>query len=332
AMLGTAGASHVITLTDPTDDDLRSMNLADPVRMTVTSTVGGARRASQVDFAFDVTPISALSNAVIHEQKLGGGTLAANGTVATASARPTPSATFNASAQIGVTPADLLAATEAMNNVVTMTVPAPSADLFSYYQSIGTAINLSGDRSFEKVLFSPTSNPANTGLNAKGVYVINANNNAVTITSSRVYGTLVIINAKSSSKIGPKVTMSPASSDMPTLLVSGSMVISLEDPDLTESDAERNLNPTGAPYLGATDGDSSDAYPSRIRGLVYVSNSLTINENSAFEGVLWVNGKLSISGARTASVRWMPLTNPIPGFMTATSMYVQDQTALRIAP
>lgn len=332
AMLGTAGAAHVITLTDPRDDDLETVNLADPVRLTVTSIVGGAKRASQVDFAFDVTPISALSNAVIYEQKIGGGTLSVTGTVATSSARPTPDAAFHASAQIGVTPAAFLTATEAVNNSVTMTVPAPSADLFSYYQSIGTVITLSGERTFEHALFSPTSNPANTGLNAKGVYVIRANGHRVNIGNARVYGTLVIVNPGTSSAIGPKVTMSPASSDMPTLLIQGSMKVLLGDDDLTESDAERNLNPTGAPYLGTTDGDSSDSYPSRIRGLVYVSNSLVIDENSAFEGVLWVGGKLSITGARTASVRWMPLTDPIPGFMTATSMYVQDQTSLRLAP
>jgi len=182
------------------------------------------------------------------------------------------------------------------------------------------------------VLFSPTSNPAGTGLNARGIYVIDCNNKRLRLSDSRVLGTLVIINPHTTSEIGPRVSMSPASADLPTLLVDGEMFFQLDDDDLLEWDAERNFNPSGAPYLGETDSDESDRYPSWIRGLTYVSGKAKISQNSAFEGVLWVNGRVQVSGARTLTVRWAPLTAPIPGFTTASSMFVEADSVQRLAP
>ena len=331
AMLGTSGTSHVLSLTDPADDNLRTVNLVDDVQLRVESTVGASKRATQLTFGFTQTPLSALSNALIRESEHNG-TITVIGTKATAVSLPGRDAAYDANAQTGVTPAQLSAAILAMNSTVPGEVQEPSSELFAYYRSIGTLITLSTATTYDRVLFSPTSNPAGTGLNARGIYVIDCNNKGLRLSDSRVLGTLVIINPHRTSRIGPKVSMSPASADLPTLLVDGEMFFDLEDDDLREWDADRNFNPSGAPYLGETDSDESDRYPSRIRGLTYVSVKAKIGQNSAFEGVLWVNGEVHVSMSRTLTVRWAPLTAPIPGFTTASSMFVEADSVQRLAP
>jgi hypothetical protein len=331
AMLGTSGTSHVLSLTDPADDNLRTVNLVDDVQLRVESTVGASKRATQLTFGFTQTPLSALSNALIRESEHNG-TITVIGTKATAVSLPGRDAAYDANAQTGVTPAQLSAAILAMNSTVPGEVQEPSSELFAYYRSIGTLITLSTATTYDRVLFSPTSNPAGTGLNARGIYVIDCNNKGLRLSDSRVLGTLVIINPHRTSRIGPKVSMSPASADLPTLLVDGEMFFDLEDDDLQEWDADRNFNPSGAPYLGETDSDESDRYPSRIRGLTYVSVKAKIGQNSAFEGVLWVNGEVHVSMSRTLTVRWAPLTAPIPGFTTASSMFVEADSVQRLAP
>jgi hypothetical protein len=331
AMLGTSGTSHVLSLTDPADDNLRTVNLVDDVQLRVESTVGASKRATQLTFGFTQTPLSALSNALIRESEHNG-TITVIGTKATAVSLPGRDAAYDANAQTGVTPAQLSAAILAMNSTVPGEVQEPSSELFAYYRSIGTLITLSAATTYDRVLFSPTSNPAGTGLNARGIYVIDCNNKGLRLSDSRVLGTLVIINPHRTSRIGPKVSMSPASADLPTLLVDGEMFFDLEDDDLREWDADRNFNPSGAPYLGETDSDESDRYPSRIRGLTYVSVKAKIGQNSAFEGVLWVNGEVHVSMSRTLTVRWAPLTAPIPGFTTASSMFVEADSVQRLAP
>lgn len=331
AMLGTSGTSHVLSLTDPADDNLRTVNLVDDVQLRVESTVGASKRATQLTFGFTQTPLSALSNALIRESEHNG-TITVIGTKATAVSLPGRDAAYDANAQTGVTPAQLNAAILAMNSTVPGEVQEPPSELFVYYRSIGTLITLSTATTYEKVLFSPTSNPAGTGLNARGIYVIDCANKRLMLSESRVLGTLVIINPHRTSRIGPRVSMSPASADLPTLLVDGEMFFDLEDDDLREWDADRNFNPSGAPYLGETDSDESDRYPSRIRGLTYVSVKAKIGQNSAFEGVLWVNGEVHVSMSRTLTVRWAPLTAPIPGFTTASSMFVEADSVQRLAP
>lgn len=332
SLLGDPGAVHEISVTDPVDDDLRTVNLTDPVRVTVESAIGAARRETQIDLAFTVEPLPALEYGFISGQTQGTGTVNVMGTSAAAASRPAMDASFSANAQSGVTPGAFRTVSSTMNDVAAVPVPAPPDELFAYYQSIGTVINVSSDVTYEDVLFSPVSNPANTGVNARGIYVINANNRRVNIRNSRVLGTLVILNPNALSQIGPKVSMSPASSDLPTLLVRGSIDFVLDNADLTESDEDRNFNPAGAPYMGTTDSDTSDAYPSRIRGLVYVSINASINKSSAFEGVLWVTGKTVTRGGRTLSVRWAPLTNPIPGFSRVSAMRVANEGVTRVAP
>ena len=81
-----------------------------------------------------------------------------------------------------------------------------------------------------------------------------------------------------------------------------------------------------------TDSDTNDVYPARIRGLVYVSNNVVIHAHSAFEGVLWVGGTTDVRGNQTLSVRWAPLTDPIPGFSRVSSIRVANEGVMRVAP
>mgnify|MGYP001806934612 CR=1 FL=1 len=126
--------------------------------------------------------------------------------------------------------------------------------------------------------------------------------------------------------------MSPEFSNMPTLLVDGTIKFGMQGADLTEAAASRNLNPAGAPYLCVTYSVTADAYPARLRGLVYVSGNAIIAENSVFEGVLWIRGKLNVTAGKTVTARWAALTDPIAGFSEATQMYVAAESVSRVAP
>ena len=68
---------------------------------------------------------------------------------------------------------------------------------------------------------------------------------------------------------------------------------------LTEADAGTNLNPTGTPYEGSTDTTIDDRYPSEIRGVVFVSGTLSTLKRAVFRGAVFADaldcrGTLSI--------------------------------------
>lgn len=218
-------------------------------------------------------------------------------------------------------------------DAATMEAMIPNAtDSFKHYASIGTAIaysSLTGGELRNTVL-SPGRNPFGVA-NPQGVYVIDCRGSAITIRDCRVSGTLVILNAGAGSVVQDGVCIEPVSDALPALLVQGSVQFDLVSTDLSESSLGVNFNPASAPYDGVTDSDTSDVYPSWIRGLTYVSGNLTVNTgHTTIRGMVAVGGGLTIASNAQLRVRYAKPAQPVPGFAQITGMGLSPGSLKRV--
>jgi hypothetical protein len=208
-------------------------------------------------------------------------------------------------------------------------VASPSAVFLPTVDSIIAAfrnrgaseVTLSANLTLDKELISPNRfTPGST--NPQGLYIINANGHRVVIRDSRIDASLVIYNAAKSQgiKLEGAIAMEPAFAGLPSLVVGGDVEMEQTSADLLESSAARNLNPSGAPYLGATDADTLDSYPSLINGLVYVDGSLNVSGSVTILGQLFVSGELKVNEQLIIRPDPIETANAVPGFSMPTAM------------
>ncbi len=199
--------------------------------------------------------------------------------------------------------------------------------IFNLYKGMAqqiaiTDLPLSGStRIISGRLMSPQVNPfpVATGgpTNAKGVYYIDCAGQVIQIYNSRIVGTLVIINPGSASAVQTAVNWAPAVSNYPCLLVSGNMTLKYGTTAFAEGTV--NLDPPTTPYNGASDGtaSSSQTFPSVIKGLVYVSGTLTTS-GSPTASLLMASGVVNTSQTLTLNFDSSYSQNPPPGFGTSS--------------
>jgi hypothetical protein len=200
---------------------------------------------------------------------------------------------------------------------------APGEHAFDWYLERGTSIPISsipkvfGSRTILGRLFGPQHNPFGAS-NPWGIYVIDCEGQNLSIAGSRVLGTLVLLNTGDSSGVTDVVHMQQLAPNYPALMVQGSFrfdMAQLLTNSRTLSEGSVNFNPPGAPYLGLTDTDSSDSYPSRIEGIVYVTGEARITDNSDFVGTLLAD-RVVVQGSQVLTVMHQryALDYPPPGF------------------
>jgi hypothetical protein len=207
---------------------------------------------------------------------------------------------------------------------------APGDHALDWYIERGTRVSFAsipsvlGTRTILGRLLSPQHNPFGE-TNPWGIYVIDCAGQNLSIAGSRVYGTLVILNPGSASGITDVVHMQPVAPNYPSLMVQGSFRFDM-DQLLTNSRTLRetstaNFNPVGAPYLGLTDSDTSDTYPSRVEGLVYVTGQAQITDTSEFVGTL-IAGRVSVDANQTLTITHQryALDYPPPGFSAGPAL------------
>lgn len=141
----------------------------------------------------------------------------------------------------------------------------------------------------EDTLMSPGSQPFTNEEHPDGIYAIDCGGANITIRNSRIVGTLVLIDVGGFSIIEDSVLIEPARADYPSLLVKGSITITLGSLALRESDAGENFNPAHTPFDGISDENIDDQYPSMIRGVVYVSDELVTRKRAAFSGAVFAD-------------------------------------------
>jgi Carbohydrate binding domain len=195
--------------------------------------------------------------------------------------------------------------------------------------------NVSGKFIYQQVL-GPGVNTLYTSAptNSQGLYWIdlqNSSTNRLTIERSRIRGTLLVLNPPSGSCIGGgPINWSPAVAGYPALLVhadtaaNANFTIGATNRTLSETENVVNFNPTGAPSDDfGQDTNTTEIYPSEIRGLVAVENNLTFQGNALVRGAVMVGNDL-VSTAGSLEVNYQPdsLLNPPPGF-SSPSAYVR---------
>jgi hypothetical protein len=210
----------------------------------------------------------------------------------------------------------------------------PSDTVFDYYLARGVFIDVSslptsnGAKRLGEIVLGPNVNPFGIA-SPEGIYVLDCKNQKINITDSRILGTLVILDPGADSTITEQVSITPAISNYPSLLVRGNLKFAFEsDAFLRETTEGVNFNPSGAPDNGAVDSDTSDSYASLIRGLVYVSGALEApsdSQTSVTDGVL-LAGSMSFSSNHRA--RYSPLfsASPPPGFARGNPMVIAPGT------
>ena len=210
----------------------------------------------------------------------------------------------------------------------------PSDTVFDYYLARGTFIDVAslptsnGAKRIGEAVLGPGVNPYGLA-NPEGIYVLDCKNQKLTISDSRIVGTLVILDPGADSSIADQVSIAPAISNYPSLLVRGNFKFSFQsDSFLKESSEGVNFNPAGAPDASVTDSDTADNYPSLIRGLVYVTGALDApsdGQSSVNEGVL-IAGSISFASPHRA--RYSPLfaSSPPPGFARGNPMAIAPGT------
>jgi hypothetical protein len=195
-----------------------------------------------------------------------------------------------------------------------------TADLLKEAAKGGTIISYtaipsgSGGREFKRILLSPTVNPYGA-VNSSGIYVIDCGGGKFNIEDSRIVGTLILRNA-SEVKVQGAVCWEPANAGSACLIVQGTLNLEYKIDPLIESDVKVNFNPVNSPYpytSGSSDNDQTDSYPSRIDGLVYASDIITV-KNSVTVHSLYTGTSLDVKGDLALTNDGRYLTSPPPGF------------------
>lgn len=222
-----------------------------------------------------------------------------------------------------------------------------TATVFEFYKTNGTWIplsmipTLSGVKTIANNVIGPKHNPYG-GTNLLGIYVIDCGGQPFQIHNSRIVGTLVLLNAGNGSAVYDSVNWEPAVPNYPALLVEGGMNFVYLDTPLAEADVFTSLNPPDVPYNDVEDTDTTDIYPSVIKGLIYVSSNVgtdtgTIpvnyrqNIHVTIRGALIVGNVFSFVNPVSQKTSTLDLTydriyhdNPPPGFMNPPRMIIAE--------
>lgn len=199
----------------------------------------------------------------------------------------------------------------------------PAGDVFSWYTAVGTAMaynslpGSSGNRILTRTLISPLHNPFGQP-HPHGIYMIDCAGGQLTISNTRIVGTLIVLNASQVTLSG-SVTWEPARGDLPALLVQGPLAWRTTNTNLREVDGSVNYNPPGVPfpYHGtAADNSASGQTASFINGLVYASGNIIFAESPVLHSAV-SGGSITFGGTVTlARNDDRNLTSPPPGFFT----------------
>jgi len=309
---------------DPTDGVL-SDSVYEPLVLTGTGTAGPARHKTRVTLVPVVEPLEAL-NTCIHSGGLFtiGPTkrIAVIGAPLSSNDKLVNNGTIDGSAEV------LTANPEGTHGPLLVGVPAkplPDASVITQYASKATTIPFTGN--IDKRVLGPGCNPWGA-TDPNGLYVLNTNNNAVTIQNTRIYGTLVIIAPNKTVTLTGAMHCQNYRSNFPALIVQGNVVIncpSLDTP-LSESTQVKNYNPVGAPYDGVYDEDTEDIYPNEIRGLVHVQGTLKLQSTARILGAVLCTGAITIDGTNTIVHDPALYTSPPDGYTFVDGMQISPHS------
>lgn len=327
--LGTGLVS--LQATDPVDNDLTKGN-EDAVTLKASATIGSVYQAFSARFNPVLAPLPALSNAITV-----GGTVNVSGGSITSSVPLTSNASVTSKSATVALPVEAVGSITGTTYTSTTTTPVAArtmpvaADIIAAYTPLATTISYSATTgTLERCLLSPASNPFGA-VNPKGIYLINCAGQKITVQNVRVVGTLILVNPRSDSQIAGSVCFEQGPDALPVLIVDGSCTFAATAVDLSEQSVGVNLNPASTPFATLSNTTQLDAYPSELRGLVYVSGNLTLQGELTLRGSLIVGGTLATSGTVAITPDTTLTQSPPLGFRTVSGMAIAPGTIARVA-
>lgn len=325
------GGTLTVEGIDPVDGDLANRP-TDPLVLRGTGRRGSAVQVVEVTLGASGVPIDALSMALHTAGQLrvdSGRSLLVSGA---------PASTNGSLRNDGTITGDVecLAATSTGTITGSLTVLAPNkampdSGVLTMYKNLGTVIPSAS--TLEKFVLGPGNNPWSPGAtNADGVYVLNIASN-ITIRRARIHGTLVISGAGRTVTIEDVIFMHPARADYPVLITDADVVLKFTGGSgtLSESGQGVNFNPPGAPYLGESDSDTADTYPSEIRGLIHVRGTVKFELPARVAGAIICESSDGSDAVRVGDHAAIVYDNqltaaPPMGYTKSVSMAVQPGT------
>jgi len=288
---------------------------------------GGARRRVRATMTPILTPLECLSTALWVNGNLTFDSASVFGSVPIGS--NSKSSAVTSTVRPGVAAPSISGSTyTGGTRTLTRSLPMPGASFVTDWSGRAATIAFSATGgSLSKRVLTSGSNPFGS-TNASGIYVIDCAGANITIGNIRVRGTLIILNAGSGSRIEKETLIESPSVNQPALIITGHMAFEMLGTDISEASLAYNFNPTGSPHNGVADSDTTDFYPSMIRGLVYVSGNVTTANANTIEGLMIVGGTMTIRNNLT--LRYWPPESTLEGLRTTTGWTVSDISATQI--
>ena len=193
-----------------------------------------------------------------------------------------------------------------------------AAHVFKYYIANGSRIDIASipGRRMSQVVLNTKSNPYGAP-NPQGIYVIDCQNQSLTIADSQLDATVVLLNA-ANPDLDDKINWQPPAPHMPALLVQGNLTMRWDGGSLVDGSLLGLLNPGN--------GSGDDVFPGIVKGLLYVTGDLSITNTCVLQGPVVVGGTATISRNLWISYGGSPHSFPPPGFSKGATMRIVPGT------
>ncbi len=298
-----------IEITDPADKDM----LNTPTDSVLVQAVGihdNAIHMAQATVQFAKTPLTCLQS-VVHAQNNMVFNTATNitgtGALSTNADAVASFAWINLSVNAADTVSGMFYNAGMKTGATALSIP-DYAEVIAEYSRIATIIKYAAIPSglIQDVVFSSTSNPYGSTLNAQGVYLIDLAGQQIAIKNIRLVGTLILKNGPVGKTIdlSGAMVIEPTVNNYPTLIIDGAVRFKLDKNRLDESQSNTNFNPIGTPYNGIDDKDTLDRYDTQINGLVYVTQDIVIKNSLTFNGVMLAGNTVTFDKSSIAKLTY----------------------------
>lgn len=172
-----------------------------------------------------------------------------------------------------------------------------------------------GTRYIENVRLGFSNNPYGSGaVSANGIYVISTPGEKLIIRNSRINGTIVIQDSNGL-ELQDAISWEPSGRNFPALISEVGIKDLTSVPILSESSIGVNLNPTNTPYLGTTNSNASDSYPTVVSGAMICFRDILLDGVATHSGPIMSNQVIRVDSPNL-SIQFPSdmILNPPPGF------------------
>lgn len=289
------GITVTVTATAPDGSALVLDDLADPIMLSATATIGSTRQRFSVVLEPVIRGIDALARAVVAADEFAadeGSRVHADAAIH-ASTATASSANVYADMELASTPSggnfrgainDDAAAPELPD-----VLASEFAGVFDAPVTISPAVlPVQGGIHWISGVLGPGVNTVGGSASSSGTYIVDGDSRPIGIRNLRLLGSLVIVRANGAVVVTGSNNLTANGDEHPVLAVAGDIAFSMRSSPLDENVVKMNLNPPGVPDAsGATDSDTLDSYPSLITGLIWIRKDS--DATVSFPG-LWVRG------------------------------------------